>query len=136
MEIKFSVPEDKVKYFSGNAKTRVVETCKNYTLELISEAERIELATHEDGSPSEITSSHVSQAAKKFRPFSIVKRQKIGSTVLKIISDVLIFCTGIMFLPDQFVKNNSFNIAYFVFFLLMLSAAIITTVVSQFLGGE
>ncbi|MBO7245285.1 MAG: hypothetical protein J6V56_00805 [Clostridia bacterium] len=136
MEVKFEIAEDKIKHFSGNAKTRITEYAKNYTLDIISEAERIELSTHEGDSPSEITSSHVSHAANKFRSISGVKKKRRGLIILKIVSELLIFITGIMFLPDQFVREGTFNIVYFIIFIVVFSAALIATIVSHFLGGE
>ena len=136
LEVKFEVAEDKVKYFSGNAKTRIAEHAKNYTLDIISEAERIELSTHEGDSPREITSSHVGHAVNKFRSIRGINKKKRGLTILQIVSEVLILITGIMFLPEHFVKDDTFNIGYFIIFVMVLSAALITTIVSHFLGGE
>lgn len=136
MDVKFEIADDKVKNFSGNAKNRIIEQSKNYALDIINEAERIELSNHEDNSPSEVTSSHVGLAAKKFRSISRTKKKKRKMVVLKIVSEFLIFIAGIMFLPDKFVTDSVFNIAYFVFFLAVLTAALITTIVSHFWGGE
>lgn len=137
MEVKFEIPEDKVKNFSGNAKNKISEYAQNYALDIISEAERIELSTHIGDSPSEVTSSHVGHAANKFRSISSVKKKKIGNTIFKIVSEILILIAGIMFLPDKFVtENKTFNIIYFIIFLVVLSSAIITTIISHFLGGE
>ena len=137
LEVKFEIPEDKVKNFSGNAKNKISEYAQNYALDIISEAERIELSTHMGDSPSEVTSSHLGHAVNKFQSISSVKKKKVGVTVFKIISEVLILIAGIMFLPDQFItENNNFNIIYFIIFLIVLSAAFITTIISHFLGGE
>ena len=137
MEVKFEIPEDKVKSFSGNAKNKISEYAQDYALDIISEAERIEWSTHIGDSPSEITSSHLGHAVNKFKSISRVKKKKVGLTILKIISEVLILITGIMFLPDKFVsKGGNFNIIYFVIFLIVLAAALITTIISYFLGGE
>jgi len=137
LEVRFEIPEDKIKNFSGNAKNKIIDHAKNYTLDIINEAERIELSTHEGDSPSEITSSHVGHAANKFRSIRGVKKRKTGITILKIVSEVLILATGIMFLPEQFItENSSFNIVYFIIFIAVLAAALITTITSYFLGGE
>ena len=135
MEVKFEIPDKKVEYFSGNAKNKIVDHAKEYTIDIINEAERIELSTHEGDAPSEITSSHVGHAANKFRSISRVKKKKRGMTILKIISDFLLLFAGFMFLPDKFVSGNEFNIGYFLCFLIILTVAIILTIVSQF-GGE
>lgn len=137
MEVKFDIPEEKIENFSGNAKSKIVEHARNYALDIISEAERIELSTHEGNSPSEITSSHVGHAANKFGSIRGVKKHRLGILILKIISEVLILATGVMFLPDQFITtNNEFNVIYFIIFIMVLASAIITTIISYFLGGE
>jgi len=135
LEVKFEIPDDKVKCFSGNAKNKIVEHTKNYAIDIINEAERMELSTHEGDAPSEVTSSHVGHAVNKFRSISGVKKKKTGMTVLKVVSDLLLLLTGLMFLPEKFVSGNEFNVVYFLFFALALTAAIITTIISQF-GGE
>lgn len=137
MEVNFQIPDDKVKNFSGNAKNKITEHAQNYALEIISEAEKIELSTHEGNSPSEVTSSHVSHAANKFRSISSVKKKKTGVIILRIVSELLILLAGIMFLPDNFVTTNkSLNIGYLIFCLILLALACITTISSHFLGGE
>ena len=135
MEVKFEIPDDKVKYFSGNAKNKIVEHAQNYVVDIISEAERIELSTHEGDAPSEVTSSHVGHAVNKFSSIRIVKKKKRVKIILRIISDVLLLIAGFMFLPERFVSENSFNIGYFLAFLLVLTIAIIATIISQF-GGD
>ncbi len=137
MEVKFDIPDDKVKYFSGNAKNKISEYSRNYALDIISEAERVEFSTHIGDSPSEVTTSHLGHAVNKFRSISGAKKKKVGLTVFKIISEFLILIAGIMFLPDQFItENKSFNIIYFIVFIIVLTAALITTIMSHFLGGE
>lgn len=40
MEIKYEIPDDKVRSFTGSAKRRLQEQAQKYTLEIISEAEK------------------------------------------------------------------------------------------------
>lgn len=136
MEVKFDIPDDKVKNFSSNAKSKIVQHAQGYVIDIISEAERIELSLHEGDSPSEVTSSHVGHAANKFRSISSVKKRKIGIKILRFISDFLILVTGLMFLPEKFVVENTFNVSYFIIFLLVLTSALITAGISQFGGGD
>lgn len=137
LEIKFEIPEDKIKDFSCNAKSKIIDYAKSCTLDVINEAERIELSGHEEGSPNEITASHVGQATNRLRSMRGVKKHKSGITVLKIVSEILILITGIMFLPEQFItENNSLNIVYFIIFIVILASALITTITSHFIGGE
>lgn len=136
MEIKFEIPDDKVKYFSGNAKNKIVEHTTNYTIDIINEAEKVELSTHQGDAESEVTAYHVRCAANKFRSISSAKKKKTGMTVLKILSDFLLVLVGFMFLPDQFVSKSEFNVGYFLLFVLVLTLAIITTIISQFWGEE
>ena len=42
MEIKYEIPDDKVRSFTGSAKRRLQEQAQKYTLEIISEAEKVE----------------------------------------------------------------------------------------------
>lgn len=137
LEIKFEIHENKIRNFSENAKNKIVDCTKGYTLDIIEESEKIELCTHEGNYPSEVTSSHVECAANKFRSIRAVKKQKTITKILKIISEVLLFASGVMFLPEQFVTGDgSFNIIYFIIFLIVLTVALITCIISYFQGGE
>lgn len=137
MEIKFEIPDDKVVNFSGNAKNKIVEQAKEYTLEVINEAERIEWALHEDNASTEITSGIITQAARKFRAPNKNKNQRRLKTIVSIVAEVLIFVAGLLFVPEWFMtKENTLSIGFLVFYLLLFAAALGTTIVSHFVGGD
>ena len=83
-----------------------------------------------------LSDNRIKYAVNKFRSIRGINKKKRGLTILQIVSEVLILITGIMFLPEHFVKDDTFNIGYFIIFVMVLSAALITTIVSHFLGGE
>lgn len=137
MEVKFEIPDDKVVDFSGNAKNKIVEQAKEYTLEVISEAEKIEWALHEDDASTEITSGIVTQAARKFRSPSRNKNQKLLKTIISIVAEFLLFIAGLIFIPEWFMtKEHTLNIVFLVLYLILFAAALGATIVSHFIEGD
>ena len=55
MEIKYKIADDKVCNFTESAKRRLQEQSEKYTLEVISEAEKVEKLVRENGASTEIT---------------------------------------------------------------------------------
>lgn len=67
MEIKYEIPDDKVRNFTGSAKRRLQEQSQKYTLEIISEAEKVEELIRENGASTEITDNIIFQAVRRNR---------------------------------------------------------------------
>ena len=134
MEIKYKIADDKVCNFTESAKRRLQEQSEKYTLEVISEAEKVEKLVRENGASTEITDNIIFQAARRNRTG---KKKNHGIVLLRIVAEILLFISGLMFMPEKFVtKDGALNTIYFVLFLLVVSGALITTIVTYFLGDE
>lgn len=134
MEIKYNIAEDKVKNFTDSAKRRIQEQAETYTLEIISEAEKVEKLIRENGASAEITDNIIFQAVRKNRT---ERKRDMKIIIIRILSEVLLFIAGLMFLPDKFITSeNTFNIGYFVGFAIVTLTALIATIATHFMGGE
>ena len=134
MEIKYEIADDKVRNFTDSAKNRLQEQSQKYTLEIIDEAEKIENLIRENGASTEITDNIVFQAVRRNRT---EKKKSINIIIIRIVAELLLFISGLMFLPEMFITSeNTFNLEYFVVFAIITLTALITTIVTYFLGGD
>lgn len=133
MEIKYEIPDDKVCNFTDDAKNRLQAQSYKYTLEIITESEKIEEFFRENGASTEITDNIVHQAVRRNRTEPKKNKKLI---FLRIGAEILIFISGLMFIPEKFISNNSLNIGYSVAFLLVTLFALGTTMASIFMGGD
>lgn len=134
MQINFDLSDAELTHFSQGAKNRLTEQARQYTLEIISEANKVEEMLRENGASQEITESIVVQAIRRNKT---VKKKNIGAIVLKILSEILLFISGLLFLPDMFIKSdNTLNMPYFIFFLLLITISLILTIIMHFKDGE
>ena len=134
MEIKYEIADDKVRNFTGSAKSRLQEQSKKYTLEIISEAEKVEELIRENGASTEITDNIIFQAVRRNRAG---KKKSIKITIVRIVAEVLLFVSGLMFIPEMFVTiDGTLNTVYLVGFLLVTLIAFIAIIVTYFIGGE
>ena len=119
MQINFDLSDAELTHFSQGAKNRLTEQARQYTLEIISEANKVEEMLRENGASQEITESIVVQAIRRNKT---VRKKNIGAIILKILSEILLFISGLLFLPDMFIKSdNTLNMPYFIFFLLLIT---------------
>lgn len=134
MQINFDLSDAELTHFSQGAKNRLTEQARQYTLELISEANKVEEMLRENGASQEITESIVVQAIRRNKT---VRKKNIGAIILKILSEILLFISGLLFLPDMFIKSdNTLNMPYFIFFLLLITISLILTIIMHFKDGE
>lgn len=134
MEIKYEIPENKVKNFTDSAKNRLKEQSYEYTLEIINEAEKVEKIIRENGASREITDTIIFQAVRRNKT---TKKKHIGLIITRIAAEVLLFVAGLMFLPEKFVtSDNVFNISYFVLFAVVTLVALLATIITHFVGGD
>lgn len=134
MEIKYEIADDKVRNFTDSAKNRLQEQSQKYTLEIIDEAEKIENLIRENGASTEITDNIVFQAVRRNRT---EKKKSIKIIIIRIVAELLLFISGLMFLPEMFITSeNTFNLEYFVVFAIITLTALITIIVTYFLGGD
>ena len=65
------------------------------------------------------------------------KKKSIKIIIIRIVAELLLFISGLMFLPEMFITSkNTFNLEYFVVFAIITLTALITTIVTYFLGGD
>lgn len=134
MEIKFQIPDEKVCNFTDGAKSRLKEQSQEYTLEIISEAERVEKIIRENGASTEITDNIVFQAIRRNK---IGKKKKIKFIAFRVFAELFLFISGLMFLPDKFITaEKTLNLTYFVIYIVITLSAWITTIITYFMGGD
>ncbi|MCH5297281.1 MAG: hypothetical protein J1E85_06385 [Ruminococcus sp.] len=134
MEIKYDIADDKVRNFTDDAKSRLQEQALEYTLEIISEAEKVEKFIREHGASPEITDNIIFQAVRRNKT---EKKKSIFIILVRIIAELLLFIAGLMFLPDMFITaEGTLNISYFLIFVIVTVIAIIASIVTYFVRGE
>lgn len=134
MEIKYEIADDKIRNFTDSAKSRLQEQSQKYTLDIISEAEKVEELIRENGASTEITDNIIFQAVRRNKTG---KKKNIRIILLRIAAEVLLFVSGLMFIPETFItKENAFNIEYFFIFAIVTLIALIATIATYFIGGE
>ena len=134
MEIKYEIADDKVRNFTDSAKNRLQEQSQKYTVDIISEAERIEELIRENGASTEITDNIIFQAVRRNKTG---KKKSIKIILIRIAAELLLFVSGLMFIPEMFITSeNTFNLGYFVVFAILTLIALVATIVTYFIGGE
>ena len=134
MEIKYEIADDKIRNFTDSAKSRLQEQSKKYTLEIISEAEKVEELIRENGASTEITDNIIFQAVRRNKA---ERKKSIKTILVRIAAEILLFISGLMFIPEMFItKESTFNLGYFVAFAIVTLIALVATIVTYFIGGE
>ena len=134
MEIKYEIADDKIRNFTDSAKSRLQEQSQKYTLEIISEAEKVEELIRENGASTEITDNIIFQAVRRNKA---ERKKSIKTILVRIASEILLFISGLMFIPEMFItKESTFNLGYFVAFAIVTLIALVATIVTYFIGGE
>ena len=134
LEIKYEIADDKIRNFTDSAKSRLQEQSQKYTLEIISEAEKVEELIRENGASTEITDNIIFQAVRRNKT---EKKKSIKTILIRIAAEILLFVSGLMFMPEMFITaENTFNLGYFVTFAIVTLIALVATIVTYFIGGE
>lgn len=131
VEIKYEVDDSKVSSFTVEAKAKLIDHSRQHTLEIISEAEKVEASLHENGATSEITGNMIFQAARKIRNYPI-KKYKWVIVLLRIVSELLLFIAGCLFSQESFAKDP----VQFYWFCGVFFVAAILTIALHFKEGE
>ena len=134
MEIKYEIADDKVRNFTDSAKSRLQEQSQKYTLEIISEAEKVEKLIRENGASTEITDNFIFQAVRRNKT---EKKKSKKIIIIRILAEILLFISGLMFIPEKFITSEStFNLGYFIAFIIITLVAFIAIIATYFIGGE
>lgn len=134
LEIKYEIADDKIRNFTDSAKSRLQEQSQKYTLEIISEAEKVEELIRENGASTEITDNIIFQAVRRNKA---ERKKSIKTILVRIAAEILLFISGLMFIPEMFItKESTFNLGYFVAFAIVTLIALVATIVTYFIGGE
>lgn len=131
MEIKYDIDDKKISNFTEEAKSKLIQHSRQHTLEIISEAEKVEASLREDGAESEITGNMIFQAARKLRS-SPAKKSKFGRIIIKILSEFFLLFSGFLFSIEQFAAN--INQMYW--FLAVFIIAVILTAITYVKEGD
>lgn len=120
--------------FTQGAINRLVDQAQQHTLEVISEANKVEEMFCENGASHEITESIVVQAIRRNKT---TRKKRFKTIVLKISSEILLFLSGLLFIPDFFINHDKkLNIVYFSIFLILITGSIGLTIAMHFKDGE
>ena len=134
LEIKYEIPDDKVRSFTGGAKKRLCEQAKTFTIEIVNEAEKVECLIRENGATVEITENIVFQAIRRNKTG---KKKNVKIIVMRVFADLFLFVSGLMFIPEMFITSDkTLNITYFIGYIIVTLIAFIFTVVTYFIGGD
>ena len=138
MEFKINISDERVSNFTTGAINGLTKQIEEYTDEIIQETERIDARSKESGAISEITNTHIIQAAKSYRTPT---RKSKKTKVLQIIATFLNFIAGIMFVPEWFIivsknGNESLNMIYMCSFLVVCFVTFAITFISHFTGDD
>lgn len=134
LQINFNLSDAELTHFSQGAKNRLSNQARQYTLEIISEANKVEELLRENGASQEITESIVVQAIRRNKT---VRKKNVRVIILKILSEIFLFISGLLFSPDMFINSDStLNMPYFIFFLLLIAVSLILTIITHFKDGE
>lgn len=131
MEVKFDIDDNKVQNFTDGAKNRLSLQAKKYAEDIVSESEKVEELLREDGASPEITENIVFQAIRRNRN-PLKHRKKWWMVVIKVLSELLLFISGLMFNQEKL----STNIIYFGFFSLIFISALIITIIMHVKDGD
>ena len=83
---------------------------------------------------TEITDNIIFQAVRRNRT---EKKKNLKIVLVRVLAEILLFISGLMFLPEMFVTaDGALNMGYLVAFLLVTLIAFIVTIVTYFIGGE
>lgn len=125
MPIKVEITDDKLTYFSDEAKNELQKHMEKHAIEVIDETNRLEASMREDSYTPEITRVLVNKAINKYKnQFNVGKKTKF-SIIIKLISTITILLTGLIF-DFNAIKTSTVHLIIFIIF---LTIAIISTTV-------
>lgn len=133
MKIDYDVNDELVIYFSEKAKDCLKEQSEKYTVEIIKAAEADGKLFLVPGAQTEITESNVLQGVKSYK---IVRKRGKAYRIFRILGEIGLLISGIMFLPDKIDINGEINLVYLSIWILIILLSFIFTIYSHFLGGE
>lgn len=87
LQINFNLSDAELTHFSQGAKNRLSNQARQYTLEIISEANKVEELLRENGASQEITESIVVQAIRRNKT---VRKKNVRVIILKILSEIFL----------------------------------------------
>lgn len=131
MEIKFDIDDNKVQHFTIGAKNRLSIQTKKYAEDIVNESEKVEELLREDGASPEITENIVFQAIRRNRT-PLKHRKKWWMTIIKILSELLLFLSGLMFNQEKLSTST----IYFSLFSLVFISALIITIIMHVKDGD
>lgn len=130
MEIKFQVDDEIAANMTKGAINGLVKQSEAYTIEIIKEAERVEESIRERGAQIEITENTIFQAVRRNKTLVNKKNRKVS--YVKLGSELTLFLSGLIFNQKMFAESMIYLIGYF----LLITAAIILTVITYIKDGE
>lgn len=115
--MKVEVDDNKLKFFSNEAKDLLQEGANDYIVDVIKEAERIEAGTRGRKNTPEITAPYVRQASKS--NFRLRQGKPMKSIVAQIVSSISILFAGLLYDKTAF-STNQWQLLVFVLVLVVV----------------
>ena len=129
MKLIVEISDEKLDNLSEGAKQELSSQLRQYTANIVKEANLIEEGNHELGAETEITSSIIMQAVRKYKNNYVSKqRSRKGMVILKSISAFSMLFTGLLFDATGYHNNTGKLIAFII--------CLITACVSNLLKFE
>ena len=125
MPIDIRIEENALTGFSGQAKDHLKSAVRDYSTELIDEANRIEAGRNAVGGTPEVTQSMVSDAVVLIRRGLRVHKSAMGIRVLRVLSAVLSLLVGILYNESK-LQNG----AYMSLFIFVVAGAILSVTIA------
>lgn len=126
MKLEIDIPEEKVQYFSQDAKTELKEQSIRIALEIADEASRIEEGRRLPTAHSEITQSIVKEAAAQPR-MTVSRKKNYKIKIIQAIAFISTLISGNLLDTSKFTETN-----HVIWFIVVLFVAIATTIYSIF----
>lgn len=116
MKLTVEISDKQLDNLSEGAKQELSSQLRQYAENIVKEANLIEEGNHELGAETEITSSIIMQAVRKYKNHYIPKqRSRKGMIVLKTVAAFSMLFTGLLFDANGYHNNTSKLIAFIIF---------------------
>lgn len=132
MPLSIGIQDDEITGFNEHAKNELVNVTREYINDLLDETYRLEpLNALKKTKEHEITSTLVANANLVVRRNLGKKKIRWGVKLLKLVSSILTFLTGLFYDLDKFKNNSNYPIIF-----IILIAITLVVITIDFIKGE
>ncbi|WP_405131671.1 hypothetical protein MHB43_08040 [Paenibacillus sp. FSL H8-0317] len=132
MPLRIEIPDQKLEFLTDEAKEELKKSVTNFSDGILKEAGRIEVSIRNDSNSRPEITRHLVQEAVTYQK-SIFRKNSASKKyrITQLVSALSLFFSGIMFDFEEFQKNSTLLI----FFFILASIAVLSTFY-LFLGRE